>query len=138
MHFTLIRYILGTFLVTAVGFMLACLVALSSLEQVAAQLQTADAIATLDLIRNRQLIVLVLSLTGLLGGLIGVAFAVKGRSPTTAITFSGEAITANRPARIRIVVEAKKVALLTALFTICRSTIRFSRSSIRIIQSTRR
>ncbi len=76
MHFTLIRYILGTFLVTAVGFMLACLVALSSLEQVAAQLQTADAIATLDLIRNRQLIVLVLSLTGLLGGLIGVAFAV--------------------------------------------------------------
>ena len=75
MHFTLIRYILISFLVAVAGFMLACLVALSSLEQVAAQLGTFDVATTLELIRNNQFIVMLLSLGGFLGGLIGMAFA---------------------------------------------------------------
>lgn len=75
MHFTLMRYILISFLVAVAGFMLACLVALSSLEQVAAQLETSDVAATMELIRNNQFIVLLLSLCGFLGGLIGMAFA---------------------------------------------------------------
>ena len=75
MHFTLMRYILISFLVAVAGFMLACLVALSSLEQVAAQLEASDVAATLELIRNNQFIVLLLSLGGFLGGLIGMAFA---------------------------------------------------------------
>jgi diguanylate cyclase (GGDEF)-like protein len=75
MHFTLIRYILATFLVVTVGLALACLVALSSLEQVASQLKVSDPISTLDLIRNNQLVVLALGLLGLLGGLVGMAFA---------------------------------------------------------------
>ncbi len=75
MHFTLMRYILISFLVAVAGFMLACLVALSSLEQVATQLETSDVAATLELIRNNQFIVLLLSLGGFLGGLIGMAFA---------------------------------------------------------------
>ena len=75
MHFTLMRYILISFLVAVSGFMLACLVALSSLEQVATQLEASDVAATLELIRNNQFIVLLLSLGGFLGGLIGMAFA---------------------------------------------------------------
>lgn len=75
MHFTLIRYILISFLVAVAGFMLACLVALSSLEQVAAQLETSDVAATLEMIRNNQFIVLLLSLVGFLGGLIGMTSA---------------------------------------------------------------
>jgi len=75
MHFTLIRYILISFLAVSAGFMLACLAALSSLEQVVAQLETSDVAATLDLIRSNQFVVLLLALTGLLGGLIGMAFA---------------------------------------------------------------
>jgi diguanylate cyclase (GGDEF)-like protein len=58
-----------------VGLALACLVALSSLEQVASQLKVSDPISTLDLIRNNQLVVLALGLLGLLGGLVGMAFA---------------------------------------------------------------
>ncbi|MCF6239542.1 MAG: GGDEF domain-containing protein [Candidatus Marinimicrobia bacterium] len=75
MHFTLMRYILISFLVAVAGFMLACLVALSSLEQIAVQLGTSDVAATLELIRINQFIVLLLSLGGFLGGLIGMAFA---------------------------------------------------------------
>lgn len=75
MHFTLMRYILISFLVVVTGFMLACLIALSSLEQVAAQLDTSDVVASLDLIRHSQFVVLVTGLGGLLGGLIGMAFA---------------------------------------------------------------
>lgn len=75
MNFTLIRYILVSFLAVSAGFMLACLAALSSLEQVVAQLETSDVAATLDLIRSNQFVVLLLALTGLLGGLIGMAFA---------------------------------------------------------------
>lgn len=75
MNFTLIRYILVSFLAVSAGFMLACLAALSSLEQVVAQLETSDVAATLDLIRSNQFVVLILALTGLLGGLIGMAFA---------------------------------------------------------------
>ncbi len=75
MHFNLIRYILISFLVVTAGFMLACLVALSSLEQVAAQLEKSDIVATLGLIRSRQFVVMALGLTGLFGGLVGMAFA---------------------------------------------------------------
>ncbi len=75
MHFSLIRYILISFLVVTAGFMLACLVALSSLEQVAAQLEKSDIVATLELIRSRQFVVMALGLTGLFGGLVGMAFA---------------------------------------------------------------
>ncbi|MCK4509663.1 MAG: GGDEF domain-containing protein, partial [Desulfuromonadales bacterium] len=75
MQFTLIRYILISFLVATAGFMLSCLVALSSLEQVAAQLENSDIVATLELIRSRQFVVMVLGLAGLFGGLIGMAFA---------------------------------------------------------------
>jgi len=80
MHFTLIRYILISFLVAIVGFMLACLVALSSLEQVATQLEISAVVATLELIRSSQLVVLILCLVGLLGGLIGMAFAAHQAS----------------------------------------------------------
>ena len=80
MHFTLIRYVLISFLVAIVGFVLACLVALSSLEQVAAQLEISAVVATLELIRSSQLVVLILCLLGLLGGLIGMAFAVQQAS----------------------------------------------------------
>jgi len=80
MHFTLIRNILISFLVAIVGFTLACLVALSSLEQVASQQEVSGVVAALDLIRSRQLIVLGLCLAGLLGGLIGMAFAVHQAS----------------------------------------------------------
>ena len=80
MHFTLIRYVLISFLVAIVGFVLACLVALSSLEQVAAQLEISTVVATLELIRSSQLVVLILCLLGLLGGLIGMAFAVQQAS----------------------------------------------------------
>ncbi len=75
MHFTLIRYILISFLVATAGFMLACLVALSSLEQVYAQLENSDIAATLELIRSRQFVVMALGLIGLFGGLVGMAFA---------------------------------------------------------------
>jgi len=80
MHFTLIRYVLISFLVAIVGFILACLVALSCLEQVAVQLQNSAVVATLDLIRNSQLVVMILCVVGLLGGLIGMAFAAQQAS----------------------------------------------------------
>lgn len=80
MHFTLIRNILISFLVAVVGFTLACLVALSSLEQVASQPEVSGVVAALELIRSRQLIVLGFCLAGLLGGLIGMAFAVHQAS----------------------------------------------------------
>lgn len=76
MHFTLIRNILISFLVALVGFTLACLVALSSLEQVASQPEVSGVAAALQLIRSHQLIVLGLCLLGLLGGLVGMVFAV--------------------------------------------------------------
>ena len=77
MHFTLVRYILATFLVVTAGFMLACLVALSSMEQVAVRLASPEASEALTLIRNSQLVVSILALTGLLGGLVGMAFAAR-------------------------------------------------------------
>jgi GGDEF domain-containing protein len=80
MHFTLIRYVLISFLVAVVGFMLACLVALSCLEQVAAQPQVSAVVAALELIRNSQLVVMILCLVGLFGGLIGMAFATHQAS----------------------------------------------------------
>jgi len=80
MHFTLIRNILISFLVALVGFTLACLVALSSLEQVASQPEVSGVVAALDLIRSHQLIVLGLCLAGLLGGLVGMVFAVQQAS----------------------------------------------------------
>ena len=80
MHFTLIRNILISFLVVLVGFTLACLVALSTLEQVASQPEVSRIVAALELIRSRQLIVLAFCLIGLLGGLVSMAFAVHQAS----------------------------------------------------------
>jgi GGDEF domain-containing protein len=76
MHYTLIRYILISFLVASAGFVLAGLVALSSLEQVAVQIELLHSPATLVLIRKSQFVVLLFGLTGFLGGLIGMVFAV--------------------------------------------------------------
>jgi len=76
MHYTLIRYILISFLVASVGFVLAGLVALSSLEQVAVQVEPLQRPATLALIRNSQFAVLIFGLAGFLGGLIGMVYAV--------------------------------------------------------------
>ncbi len=75
MHFTLIRHILVSFLIASIGFVLACLVALSSLERIASQLQVADIASVLDLIRGTQFMILVLGLGGFVGGLVGMAFA---------------------------------------------------------------
>lgn len=75
MHFTLIRHILLSFLAVSVGFVLACLVALSSLEKVAMDLQSADVASLLGQIRTGQALVLVLGLGGFLCGLVGMAFA---------------------------------------------------------------
>lgn len=75
MHFSLIRYILISFLITSACFIGACLVALSSLERVAVQLASSSAASTLDLVRNSQFLVMALGLLGLLGGLVAMAFA---------------------------------------------------------------
>lgn len=75
MHYTLIRHILLSFLIVSVGFVMACLVALSSLDKVAKELGTSDAAALLELIRTGQFLILVLALCGFIGGLIGMAFA---------------------------------------------------------------
>lgn len=76
MQSVLIRYILISFLVTVVCLTLVCLIALSSLEQVVAQLKPTDVAATtLDLIRNGQFIVFVFGLSGFLGGLVSMVFA---------------------------------------------------------------
>ncbi len=77
MHFTLIRYILISFLIVSIGFVLACLVALSSLENVSVQLQAADVASLIDHVRRGQLLVLVLGLGGFVGGLVGMAFAAS-------------------------------------------------------------
>jgi GGDEF domain-containing protein len=76
MHFTLVRYIIISFLAAVAGFMLACLLALSSLEQVAAHLEASAVKGTLDSVRSSQLGVLILGLGGLLCGLVAMAFAV--------------------------------------------------------------
>lgn len=75
MNFTLIRFVMVSFLIAVVGFMLACLVALSSLEQVATQLGDSSTTETLGLIRRSQCVVLLLSLVGFLGGLVCMSFA---------------------------------------------------------------
>lgn len=80
MHLNLIRYILVSFLATAVFFVLASLVALSSLEQVADQLVAADPAHVLETIRSRQFLVMGLALFGLFSGLISMAFAIHQAS----------------------------------------------------------
>lgn len=75
MHFVLIRYVITSFLVTVVGFMLACLFVLSSLEQVAVQLESSAVLTTIESIRKSQLVVMLVGLSGLIGGLICMAFA---------------------------------------------------------------
>ena len=80
MHLTLIRYILISFLVTAAIFIVAGLVALSSLEQVADQLTASNFSDVQEMVRNSQGIVIALCLVGLLGGLIAMAFAVHQAS----------------------------------------------------------
>jgi GGDEF domain-containing protein len=80
MHLTLVRYILISFLVTAAIFIVAGLVALSSLEQVADQLTASNFSDVQEMVRNSQGIVMALCLVGLLGGLIAMAFAVHQAS----------------------------------------------------------
>jgi GGDEF domain-containing protein len=80
MHLTLVRYILISFLVTAAIFIVAGLVALSSLEQVADQLTASNFSDVQEMVRNSQGIVIALCLVGLLGGLIAMAFAVHQAS----------------------------------------------------------
>ena len=80
MHFTLVRYIIISFLAATSGFMLACLLALSSLEQVAAHLESADVKATLEMARSSQHGVLLLGLGGLVISLAALAVAVNQAS----------------------------------------------------------
>lgn len=80
MYLTLIRYILISFLVTAAIFIVAGLVALSSLEQVADQLTASNFSHVQEMLRNSQGIVMALCLAGLLSGLIAMAFAVHQAS----------------------------------------------------------
>jgi GGDEF domain-containing protein len=80
MHLTLVRYILISFLATAAIFIVAGLVALSSLEQVADQLTASNFSDVQEMVRNSQGIVIALCLVGLLGGLIAMAFAVHQAS----------------------------------------------------------
>jgi len=80
MHLTLIRYILISFLVTAAIFIVAGLVALSSLEQVADQLTASNFSHVQEMLRNSQGIVMALCLAGLLSGLLAMAFAVHQAS----------------------------------------------------------
>ncbi len=80
MHFNLVRYIIISFLVAVAGFMLACLLAMSSLEQVATQLVGTDVKGSLDAVRHCQLGVLILGLGGLLGSLVAMTFAVQQAS----------------------------------------------------------
>ncbi len=80
MHLTLIRYILISFLVTSATFIVACLVALSSLEQVTVQLTSTSTVAVLETVRNSQFLIMILCLFGLLGGLVAMAFAAHQAS----------------------------------------------------------
>ncbi len=77
MHFTLVRYIIISFLAATTGFMLACLLALSSLEQVATRLGSADVKATLEMVRSSQHGVLMLGLGSLVISLAALAVAVN-------------------------------------------------------------
>ena len=80
MHLTLIRYILISFLLTAAIFIVAGLVALSSLEQVADQLTASNFSHVQEMLRNSQGIVMALCLAGLLSGLLAMAFSVHQAS----------------------------------------------------------
>ena len=75
MHFSLIRYILFSFIAVVVGFVLACLVSLALLEQAATQLDASGVDVSLDLIRNSQAWIACLCLLGLVIGFLGMAFA---------------------------------------------------------------
>lgn len=80
MHLTLIRYILLSFLVCAVFLTSACLVALSSMQQVVVHLTATSDPAVVAMLHNRQGIVMGLGLLGLLSSLIAMAFAVQQAS----------------------------------------------------------
>ena len=80
MHLTLVRYILISFLATAAIFIVAGLVALSSLEQVADQFTASNFSHVQKMLRNSQGIVMALFLVGLLSGLTAMAFAVHQAS----------------------------------------------------------
>jgi len=80
MHLKLIRYILISFLVISGVFIVAGLVTLSTLEQVADQLTASNLSHLQEMVRNSQGIVMFLCLVGLLSGLISMAFAVHQAS----------------------------------------------------------
>lgn len=75
MNFSLIRYIVISFLIVLACFSLAGMVALSALQKIAVQLGTAATVAIADLIGNSQSVILFLCLGGLLFGLCSMAFA---------------------------------------------------------------
>lgn len=77
MHFTLSRFILISFLVVVVSFALACLVALSFLEQIADHIATSSPDQLLNLVRTSQTWVMTFGLLGFIGGLVGMAYAVQ-------------------------------------------------------------
>lgn len=77
MQFNLIRYILFSFLAVVVGFVLACLLSLSFMEQAATQLESAGVSAAVALIRNGQAWLVWLCLSGFVAGLAGMAFAAN-------------------------------------------------------------
>ena len=75
MQFTLIRYILFSFLVVIVGFVLACLLSLSVMEQAATQLQSVSVDEAIEMVRTSQAWLVWICLLGFVAGVIGMAFA---------------------------------------------------------------
>jgi GGDEF domain-containing protein len=77
MHLILVRSIIISFLTATACLALVCLLALSSLEQLAGRLAGLEGSSgALDLVRSSQTGVLLLGLGGLVGGLSAMAFAV--------------------------------------------------------------
>lgn len=76
MHFILVRYIILSFLAAVACFMLACLLALSSLENMASHLAVSGGRMALETVRRSEIGVLLLGLGGLMGGLVAMGFAV--------------------------------------------------------------
>jgi GGDEF domain-containing protein len=77
MNFTLIRSILIVFLVVTIGLVVACLTALSSLEQTASQLAAAGFDAAVGQVRASQFLVLLLGLGGFVVGVVGMVYAAN-------------------------------------------------------------
>lgn len=75
MNFTLVRYIVVSFLVVLACFSLAGMVALAALQRIAVHLPAAEFPAIIELIRTSQFFLLLLGAVGFLFGLCGMAFS---------------------------------------------------------------